>query len=190
MHLGQLTREACAAVAQNLKTVLERVERAARRLVENQGGLEFLHFLYHLPSLPAFARKKTDEVKAARREPGSGKRSNQRAGPRNGNDLDVSRQGFDDQLLARIANPRASGVGDQRAVLAARDPLREGLCPSTFVKSRQADQFAGDPIVLQQDPRIAGVFTGDERDLAQDLKRSLGDVREISDRRGHQKELA
>src|SRR5260370_34044033 len=168
MHLGQLTREACAAVAQNLKTVLERVERAARRLVENQGARECRHFLEHRPSLPAFARKKTDEVKAARREPGSGKRSNQRAGSRNGNDLDVLRQGFDDQPLARIANPRTPGVGDQRAVLAACDPLREGLCPSTFVKSWQADQFAGDPIMLQQDPRMAAAFPAGETEPSYD----------------------
>src|SRR6266851_4481666 len=124
MHLGQLTREARAAVAQNLKTVLERFECAARRLVENQGGRECRHFLEHRPSLPAFAPKKTDEVKATRREPGSGKRGNQRARPRNGNDLDVSRQGFDDQLLARIANPGApaSVINAQSSPPAIRSP--------------------------------------------------------------------
>src|SRR5260370_34331753 len=111
MHLGQLTREACAAVAQNLKTVLERVERAARRLVENQGGRECRHFLEHRPSLPAFARKKTDEVKAARREPRSGKPGNQRAAAPTGNDRAALRPGFDQPPHYCSAYPRTAAAG-------------------------------------------------------------------------------
>ncbi len=94
------------------------------------------------------------------------------------------------QFFTGIADPRAAGVGDQRAVLARRDPIENRPGALRLGERRQADRLLAEPIVLQQDSGVSGVLANDESHLLQRLQRPRRDVRQIADRSSDQEELA
>ena len=124
------------------------------------------------------------------RQPAGRQRRHQRARPRHRLDAQARRNRRLHHALARIADARAAGVGHQRDLLAAPQPLDDFLAPPGLVELEVAQQRFGDAEMLQQLPGAPRVLRRHHVALLERAQRAQRDVLQVADRRGDQVERA
>lgn len=113
MQFGDFAREAGGPVAKDFAYFCDGFFDAVRRFVEDNGAIFNAQTFDGTLSFTAARGQKTDKKKFFIRQTRSGKRGQQRAGPRNGHYGNFVTEAKGDESMAGIGNQRHAGVADQ-----------------------------------------------------------------------------
>lgn len=184
--LGQLARERRATrVAEHRAEIGERIDDAMARFVENQRARFRDQRLQALAPRRRFRRQESFENETVAGDAGHRQRRDRRAWAGHRRDLATGFARRAHETETRIADQRRARVGDERDVVAFKQPRDDALRLLTLVVFVQRDQRRAAAALRDERRAVTRVLGGDERDTRERFARALREIAEVADRRRH-----
>ena len=161
-----------------------------RGLVEDQRARLVGQPLQVFAARLRLGRQEAFEHEAVARQPGHAERGDQRAGTGHRADRNAGGTRRTHQPEARITHQRGAGIGHQRQRLARKQARHHSFSDGVLVVFMQRHQRRTDTEMGQQLAAAAGVLGADRGDRAQGLLRTLAEIAQVADRRGHHEECS
>ncbi|HEY4353730.1 MAG TPA: penicillin-binding protein activator, partial [Paraburkholderia sp.] len=179
----EFSRDDCATVAENDRSIAQRVENSMTRLVKNQRPRFAAQRFEMRPARRRLRREKSFEHEPVRRQSRNRQRGDGGARPGYGADVDTGLARGAHESESRITDQRRSRIADQRDVRTVSYTGDEIAAGIAFVMFVQRDATRADAEMPQQRRAVTRVFGSDQIDTCEHIARARRQILEIADRR-------
>ncbi len=182
MHLGQFAVHGRLPVTEDARELGEGRPNAGRCLEQHDRIRTRRRMTDRTAPLWSTPWQEPEDQEWTRNEPGDAHGGDHGRRARHRGDGETGSGRCRDQIVARIGDAGAAGIGDEGEVTGG-EQVQQVVASGSLVVGVVADQRRGDPEVAEHRARVAGILRGDQWHLPQHAKRPRGDVFKVPDRR-------